>query len=151
MGVAVFPQAVLSPDVAAHLAQAMDKAGATAFTDGYPTGSDPSLGDGWLVGLTYDGGLWPSMSQILYDLGITYVTVSADHQKLLNERTIWFEQERFPHTRARQEHATLTFARQNGWFDPTWFAHSCSAHKAFHAAAKGGVLARTFSNRRGAA
>lgn len=144
MGVAIFPQAVLSPDVQAQLTRMMAEAGAVAFTGGYPTGSDPSLGDGWFVGPTYEGGLWPSMAQALHDLGITYVTVSANHQNLLNERTIWFEQERFPHTRARQEHATLTFGRQNGWFDPTWFAHSCSAHKAFHAAAKGGVLPRTF-------
>jgi hypothetical protein len=142
MAIAVFPQAVLAPDVHAQVAAVMAGQHATAFTEGFPNSVRFELGDGWHIGTTYNEGLMPSVLEALAKLRVPYVTVKALHDKLLTWPAVW-------HTpcpyggQAERTFLSLYNAVAQGWFEPTWFRHQTAhGHLALAAAAAGGVLAR---------
>lgn len=148
MGVAIFPQAVVSPRIYDQLVHLMDEAGGVAFRDGYPSGSDPHMGDGWFVGTTHEGQLWPSKAAALAALGVTYISVPADHAKLNAWPAMWTEHDTIHGTQERRVAATLPSAIDHGWFDSAGFSHGpMLGHKVLAAEAAGGVLPRTFPHK----
>jgi hypothetical protein len=142
MAIAVFPQAVLAPEVHAQVAAVMAGQHAQAFTGGFPNGVRFELGDGWHIGMTYNEGLMPSVVEAFAKLRMPYVTVKALHDKLLTWPVVWHT----PHPCADRSETTflsLHNAVEQGWFEPMVFRHQgACGHLALAAAAAGGVLAR---------
>lgn len=148
MGVAVFPQAVVSPSAYERLQTIMVNAGGVPFQGGYPSGSDARLGDGWMVSMTYDGGLWPSTIEALDAMGVTIVSVPVGADGLHNEPVIWNEHTAAQGKARRWERGTLARALRDGWFAPDLFRHTGGpAHKVLAAETAGGVLPRAFPDK----